>query len=74
MMVASLLPHTQSSQNRLSLSLDMTKLTSEQRWLATALDVLTAVFLSALLYDPESQVHSTHRHCTKVSAIVPISM
>jgi hypothetical protein len=37
---------------------DLTRLTDEQRWLTTVMDILTTLFLCTLLYDPKSKVDS----------------
>jgi hypothetical protein len=50
----------QANESNLSMTrtLDLTKLTQEQLWLATVLDFLTTLFLCTLLYDPSAPVGS----------------
>jgi squalene cyclase len=40
----------------MTVTLDLTKLTAEQQWLATVLNVLTTLFLCTLLYNPTAPV------------------
>jgi fluoride ion exporter CrcB/FEX len=45
----------------MSLSVDLTRLTDEQRWLTAIMDVLTALFLCTLLYDPRVKARVSAR-------------
>jgi hypothetical protein len=44
------------SKSTMTVTLDLTKLTAEQQWLATILNMLTTLFLCTLLYNPTAPV------------------
>jgi hypothetical protein len=44
----------------MTVTLDLTKLTAEQQWLPTVLNVLTTLFLCTLLYNPTAPVRSIY--------------